>query len=136
LESPLVVVANNVPCECGGIARALSSDVYTADDESLFDAVVSSLSSAQVSGSMAPQLLVAIADREALRPGAALRRLSDAVPALAVIELIVMGDAETARKAEAMFETVLEALAATRSHSDLAPRWHADRPKRQGGGKP
>lgn len=122
LESALVVVADNVPCDCGGIARALTSAAYTTDDESLFDAVVSSLLTAEVSSATAPRLLVALEGRDSFAPGVALGRLRELVPELAVIELIVMGDAATARKAERMFETVLEALAATRSRSDLAPR--------------
>jgi hypothetical protein len=134
LESALVVVAGNVPCECGGIARALSDRAYTADDESLFDAVVSSLASSGVSALSAPQLLVALDARMSLPPGAALHRLSDLRPGLAVIELIAMGDAETARKAESMFETVLEALASTRSRSDLAPRLDSAPSRSQGGG--
>jgi hypothetical protein len=134
LESALVVVAGNVPCECGGIARALSGQAYAADDESLFAAVVSSLASSGVSALSAPQLLVALDDRMSVPPGAALHRLSDLRPGLAVIELIAMDDAEMARKAESMFETVLEALASTRTHSDLVPRIDTAPMHRHGGG--
>jgi hypothetical protein len=122
LESLLVVAANNALCECGGIARVLPGARYTADDETLFDAVVSSLRNAGITWMAAPQLARALDGRTAEPPGAALTRLARLVPSLSIIELIAGGDPRTARTAEAMFATVLDAIAATRSHSDTAPR--------------
>lgn len=126
LESLVVVAADNVLCECGGIARVLPGDRYTAADETLFDAVVSSLESAGVSWMSAPELVHALSDRDSEEPGVALARLARLAPALSIIALITGGDARTARKAESMFATVLEAIAATRSQSGFAPRFVAD----------
>jgi hypothetical protein len=122
LESLVVVAADNVLCECGGIARVLPGGRYAAADETLFDAVVSSLESAGVSWMTAPELARALDSIDSEPPGTALARLARLVPALAIIELIVGGDARAARTAESMFATVLEAIAATRSRSDSAPR--------------
>lgn len=128
LESLVVVAADNVLCECGGIARVVSGERYTDADETLFDAVVSSLESAGVSWMNAPELVRALGGRESEEPGTALARLARLVPSLSIIELIAGGDARTARTAESMFATVLEAIAATRNRSDTAPRFVAEPP--------
>lgn len=135
LESAWVVVAGNVLCECGGIARALPSRSYTARDESLFDAIVSSLAAVEISSLTAPALLVTLHGRQAEAPGAALSRLTELEPRLAVIQLLVAGDPEVARQAEAMLESLLEAIAATRSRSDWAPRSVTTAQKRHGSGQ-
>lgn len=134
LESLLVVAEGNVLCDCGGIARVLPGDHYTGADETLFDAVVSSIENASVSWMVAPELLRALDGRVSEEPGAALARLAQLVPSLAIIELIASGDATTARTAEAMFATVLEAIAGMRSRSDTAPRFVVDAPVGQAPG--
>ena len=102
------------------VARVLSEERYTDEDETLFNAVVSSLESAGVSWTVAPELLRALDGRKSEAPGVCLSRLVQLVPALAIIELIASGSARTARMAESMFVIVLEAIAATRDHSDVA----------------
>jgi hypothetical protein len=128
LESLVVVAADNVLCDCGGIARVLPGDRYTRADETLFDAVVSSLENAGVSWMVAPELSRCLDGRESEVPGTALARLARLVPSLSVIELIAGGDPRSARKAESMFSTILDAIAALRSRSGTAPRLVLDPP--------
>lgn len=121
LESVIVIAADNVVCECGGIARVLSDARYRHQEESLFDAIVASLVAGGVSCLTAPRLSRALDGAPADRPGAALSRLAVLLPSLAVIELIAGGDETTARTAESMFGVVLDAIASTRSHSGFMP---------------
>jgi hypothetical protein len=129
LESPVVVAADNVLCDCGGIARVLPGAQFPSSDESLFDAVVRSLSVAGVSWMTAPALARTLDGREAEAPGTALSRLVRVVPSLAIIELIAGGDDRRLATSELMLAVVLEGIAATRSRSDTAPRFvleHSD----------
>ena len=122
LESPVVVAADNVLCECGGIARVLGGDRYGGGDEALFDAIATSLETAGVSWMIAPQLARALDGRENQAPGVALAKLTQLAPTLSVIKLIAADDPRMARKAESMLATLLDAMAASRSRSGVAPR--------------
>jgi hypothetical protein len=133
LENVVVVVAGNTLCECGGIARVLSPQVYTPADESLFDAIVTSLDLAGVSWMTATELSKKLEARDLRAPGEALRELTRLVPGLSIIELIATDTPLRARRAEAMFESILDGIATTRSHSGIAPRFSAAAPSRKAG---
>lgn len=122
LEPVYLVIEGHVPCECGAIANQLPGERYSSRDETLFDAVVTSLRVADISCLRAPALAAALQDRASLPPGEVLSRLAALEPALAVIELIATSEPRMARKAEAMFESILGAIASIRSRSGIMPR--------------
>ncbi|MDF3064487.1 MAG: hypothetical protein K0R38_88 [Polyangiaceae bacterium] len=125
LENSVTIVEGNALCECSGIARVLPGGPYTAADESLFEAIVMCLEAAGITWMNANQLSAALVGREGRAPGDALHDLTDALPSLAVIELIATVNPLRARRAEGMFEGILDGLASTRSRSGVAPRFNA-----------
>lgn len=106
-------------CQCGGVGRAISRDSYEAGDASLFAAVADSLSIARLSALGASRLLVELEPRESVASAAMLARMSELVPSLCIIELIATARAETTLKAVRMLVTILRAMAAQRSASDI-----------------
>lgn len=128
LENVVAVTEGNALCECGGIARVLPGGPYTSADESLFEAVVMCLESAGVTWMNATALSKALEGRDERAPGAALHELTRLLPSLAIIELIATDSPLRARRAEGMFEGVLDAIASTRSGSGIMPRVPAPAP--------
>lgn len=104
-------------CECGCVALALPGGTYGAEDQSLFDAVVASLETADITWMNASRLVVELEACSSPRPTVKLARLKELAPALSVIELIASRSPATARTACGMFSTVLEAIARGRSRS-------------------
>jgi hypothetical protein len=107
-------------CACGCAGQALPGQTYGAEDQSLFDAVVASLETADINWMNAWRLVVELEACDSPRPSVKLARLKELVPALSVIELIASSSPETARKACGMFSTVLEAISRGRSQSGIA----------------
>lgn len=122
LENSVAVTEGNALCDCGGIARVLPGGLYTGADESLFEAIVMCLETAGVTCMNAHQLAELLVGREDRAPGDALHDLTDALPTLAIIELIATASPVRARRAEGMFEGVLAGLAATRIRPSIVPR--------------
>lgn len=122
LENAVAVTAENTLCECGGIARTIPGPRYTPADETLFSALVHSVEAAGVSFMSAPELATILHERELTTPGGALATLARRIPALAVVQLVVEGNPAQAARAEAMLESILDAIAATRSRSGFLPR--------------
>jgi hypothetical protein len=108
-------------CDCGGTARALPGGTYSPDDATLFDAIVASLQTAEITWMNAARLVIELEACRSPRPVIKLMRLRQLVPALSVIELIASSNPATARKAIGMFETLLEALSNGRSRSGILP---------------
>lgn len=121
LEEPLVGQGVSSLCDCGGSARVLPGGTYGPDDETLFDAIASSLNRAEITWMNAARLVIELEACGSPRPVIKLMRLRQLVPALSVIELIASSNPTTARKAIGMFETLLEALANGRSRSGIPP---------------
>jgi hypothetical protein len=122
LENAIAVLADNTLCECGGIARMIPGPRYSRGDETLFGALVRSVEAAGVSFMTAPELATVLHEREVSAPGRALEALARRLPALAVVHLVVDGNPDQAGRAEAMLESILDAIAATRSRSGFLPR--------------
>lgn len=108
-------------CDCGGTARVLPGGTYGPDDETLFEAIVASLRTAEITWMNAARLVIELEACGSPRPIVKLIRLRQLVPALSVIELIASSNPATARKAIGMFETLLEALSNGRSRSGIMP---------------
>jgi hypothetical protein len=122
LENAVAVTADNALCECGGIARTIPGPRYSRGDETLFGALVRSVEAAGVSFMSAPELATILHESELSTPGRALETLARRLPAFAVVQLIVEGNPAQAGRAEAMLESILDAIAATRSRSGFLPR--------------
>jgi hypothetical protein len=110
----------NTACGCGGAARALPGESYSPADESLFDAIINSLRTAQVTAMQAVLLTIELERCEDVTPAGKLARLSQLVPAFSIIELIATTDPARSRKAVGMFALLLDAIAMTHRSSDFS----------------
>ena len=112
------IVNGQARCEkCGGRALTLPGESYAAEDVALFEELRSLLMQANVSPTNAAALRGELAGRTAAEPGRGLKRLTQLVPALGLLELIVPGRPAVLRKAEGMLATLLDGLARTRTRS-------------------
>lgn len=119
--------------ECGGAARTLPGQSYGPEDAQLFDDLQATLREAQLTPLNAHQLAVELQDRQGV-PGRGLKRLARLLPSLAILELIVSNEPISMRKAEGMLATLLDVIAARRSHSGVMPAVGALRRTKTGSG--
>jgi hypothetical protein len=103
--------------ECGGAARTLPGESYSADDDGLFRELGAALQEAAITPQSASALAAQLESRHYEQPGRALRRLAQSVPALGILELIVLNQPGALRKAEGMLAVLLDALARGRRNS-------------------
>jgi hypothetical protein len=101
------------------MARALPGASYGPEDQLLFDAVVFSLKAAGVTWQTAIRLLMVLEDCRTAEPMVKLRAFKQFASALSVVELVAADNPAAARKAIALFELLLEAIAQTEGHSGL-----------------
>jgi hypothetical protein len=106
-------------CQCGATAHALPGASYGPEDQLLFDAIVFSMKASGVTWQNARRLLLVLEDCRSSEPMIRLRVLKQFSSALAVIEIAVAESPAVARKAIALFELLLEAIAQTEGHSGL-----------------
>lgn len=103
--------------QCGARSLTLPGESYAAEDVALFEELRSVMERANISPGNAAALRGELAGRTTGEPGRRLKRLSQLVPALGLLELIVPGRAGSLRKAEGMLATLLDGLARGRTRS-------------------
>jgi len=103
--------------ECGRWALTMPGESYAAEDIALFEELRSLLAQANISPGNASALRGELASRTAADPGRGLKRLTQLVPALGLLELIVPGRPGAVRKAEGMLATLLDGIARGRTRS-------------------
>lgn len=103
--------------ECGRPARALPGESYMAEDVTLFTDIAAALRDAGIKPSHAALLATELETRALLAPGRCLRRLTEALPSLGVLELLAGSDPSDLRKAEGMVATLLDAMGRNRVQS-------------------
>lgn len=112
------IVSGFASCaQCGARARALPGESYAPEDLSLFEELRGVLEQAKLSPTSASALRGELGSRSALDPGRGIKRLSQVVPALGLLELVVPGRPAAMRKAEGMLATLLDGLSRARSRS-------------------
>jgi len=107
--------------ECGGTARSLPGESYTEEDGALFVALATTLREAGLTPFHAGLLGAELESRNLLAPGRCLDRITQALPSLAIVDLVVPGNTAALRKAEGMLATLLEVMAHARSQSGVVP---------------
>jgi hypothetical protein len=108
--------------ECGGRSRSLPGESYVEGDIALFNDLRAALSEAGVTQANAAGLAAQLQVRNTEQPGVGLRRLAHLVPALGILELIVVNQPGALRKAEGMLATLLGAVASGRRPSGWISR--------------
>ncbi len=112
------IVGGRAPCEqCGGATFSMPGESYGSEDMALFEELRSVLAQANISPGNAAALRGELAGRTSAEPGRGLKRLTQLVPALGLLELIVPGRPSALRKAEGMLATLLDGLARARTRS-------------------
>jgi len=95
----------------------LPGESYGAEDDTLFRELGAALQEAAITPQGASALATQLESRHYEAPGRALRRLAQSVPALGILELIVLNQPGALRKAEGMLAVLLDALARGRRNS-------------------
>lgn len=121
LVSAQEIVTDSAVCEeCSGPVRSLPGESYTDQDVGLFNDLRAALIEAGINQQNAAALGAQLEVRHWDQPGRALRRLAQVVPALGILELIVVNQPGALRKAEGMLATLLDALANSRRSSGIS----------------
>lgn len=118
--------------DCGAAMHALPGESYIEQDRALFAEITSTLREAGLTPCHAALLVNEFEARELLSSGRCLRHLVQVLPSLAALEPLVGGEPGALRKAEGMLITVLEAMARSRTKSDVAPATGASSAKAVG----
>ena len=120
---------------CGGRARTLPGESYAAEDASLFDELRTALQHAAISPANAALLAAELDVRNSSEPGRALKRLTQVVPALGLLEVVVPGRPAALRKAEGMLATLLDGLSSGRTRSGTMAAVSSDVPSKSSGSR-
>jgi hypothetical protein len=126
-STPALVAAGEVKAgvarcgECGASATVLPGESYAEYDMPLFASILAALREVGITPPQAALLATELEARNLLAPGRCLRRIAQALPSLAVLELIVGNERAALRKAEGMLAILLELMARDRRHSQMVP---------------
>ena len=126
-STPALVAASEIHAglarcnECGASATVLPGESYAEHDAALFASIVATLREADITPPQASLLATELEARSLLPPGRCLRRIAQALPPLAVLELVVGNERGALRKAEGMLATLLDVMSRSRHHSEIVP---------------
>jgi len=99
----------------------LPGESYTEHDAALFAGIVATLHEAGLTPPQAALLAGELEARNRLAPGRCLRRLTQALPSLGVLELLVGNEHSTLRRAEGMLAILLDVMSRGQRHSEIVP---------------
>jgi hypothetical protein len=119
--------------QCGHRTLPLPGESYAAEDIALFEELRSVLEQANISPAKADALRGELGGRTLGEPGRGLKRLTQLVPALGLLELVVPGRLGAQRKAEGMLATLLDGLARGRTRSGTMSAVSGSDPERGNG---